>query len=138
MVRWKYRMAIGSRWLAIRRAARSRCNRRSPARAPHKHLLNTTRPVRPPPATAMPNAELLYLLQGDPAELAETLAGMRPADIAEALRDLVPAAAAKVVAVMPFDLAVQVFDEPELDGRYAIIQSMEPGAAAALIEAMSA
>jgi magnesium transporter len=86
----------------------------------------------------MPNAELLYLLQGDPAELAETLAGMRPADIADALHDLVPAAAAKVVAVMPFDLAVQVFDEPELDGRYAIIQSMEPGAAAALIEAMSA
>ena len=85
----------------------------------------------------MPNAELLYLLQGDPSELAETLAGMRPADIADALRDLVPAAAAKVVAVMPFDLAVQVFDEPELEGRYAIIQSMEPGAAAALIEAMS-
>ncbi|HEV8446543.1 MAG TPA: magnesium transporter [Gemmatimonadaceae bacterium] len=86
----------------------------------------------------MPNAELLYLLQGDPAELAETLAGMRPADIAEALRDLIPAAAAQVVAAMPFDLAVQVFDEPELEGRYAIIQSMEPGAAAALIEAMSA
>jgi len=86
----------------------------------------------------MPNAELLYLLQGDPAELAETLAGMRPADIAEALRELPPAAAATVVAVLPFDLAVQVFDEPELDVRYGIIQSMEPGAAAALIEAMSA
>jgi magnesium transporter len=86
----------------------------------------------------MPNAELLYLLQGDPAELAETLAGMRPADIAEALRDLPPAAAAKVVAVMPFDLAVQVFDEPELEVRYGIIQSMEPGPAAALIAAMSA
>jgi magnesium transporter len=86
----------------------------------------------------MPNAELLYLLQGDPAELAETLAGMRPADIAEGLRDLPPAGAAKVVAVMPFDLAVQVFDEPELEHRYEIIQSMEPAAAAALIEAMSA
>ena len=85
----------------------------------------------------MPNAELLYLLQGDPAELAETLAGMRPADIAEALGELPPAGAAKVVAVMPFDLAVQVFDEPELEGRFGIIQSMEPGAAAALIEGMS-
>ncbi len=85
----------------------------------------------------MPNAELLYLLQGDPAELAETLAGMRPADLAEALGELPPAGAAQVVAVMPFDLAVQVFDEPELEGRYGIIQSMEPGAAAALIEAMS-
>ena len=85
----------------------------------------------------MPNAELLYLLQGDPAELAETLAGMRPADIAEALGELPPAGAAQVVAVMPFDLAVQVFDEPELEGRFEIIQSMEPGAAAALIEGMS-
>jgi magnesium transporter len=85
----------------------------------------------------MPNAELLYLLQGDPAELAQTLAGMRPADIAEALGELPPAGAAQVVAVMPFDLAVQVFDEPELEGRFGIIQSMEPGAAAALIEGMS-
>jgi magnesium transporter len=85
----------------------------------------------------MPNAELLYLLQGDPAELAQTLAGMRPADIAEALGELPPAGAAQVVAVMPFDLAVQVFDEPELEGRFGIIQSMEPGVAAALIEAMS-
>jgi len=86
----------------------------------------------------MSNAELLYLLQGDPAELAETLAGMRPADIAESLRDLAPAGAARVLAAVPFDLAVQVFDEPELEGRYEIIQAMEPGAAAALVDAMSA
>jgi magnesium transporter len=86
----------------------------------------------------MPNAELLYLLHGDPAELAETLAGMRSADIAESLHDLPPAGAAKVMAVLPFDLAVQVFDEPELERRYEIIRAMEPGAAAALIEAMSA
>lgn len=86
----------------------------------------------------MPDAELLYLLQGDPAELAETLAGMRPADIAEALHELPPAGAAKVVAVMPFDLAVQVLDEPELEHRYDIIQSMDAAIAAALVEAMSA
>jgi magnesium transporter len=86
----------------------------------------------------MPNAELLYLLHGDPAELAETLAGMRPADIAESLHDLPPAGAAKVMAVLPFDLAVQVFDDPELERRYEIVQAMDPGAAAALIEAMSA
>ena len=86
----------------------------------------------------MPHAELLYLLQGDPAELAETLKGMRPADIAELLGQLPPAGAAKVMAVLPFDLAVRVFDEPELEGRYAIMQAMEAGAAAALIEAMSA
>ena len=85
-----------------------------------------------------PNAELLYLLHGDPTELAEALEGMRPADIAEALAQLPPAGAAKVLAALPFDLAVQVFDEPELDRRYQILQTMEPGAAAALVEAMSA
>ncbi|MGE5099999.1 MAG: magnesium transporter [Deltaproteobacteria bacterium] len=88
----------------------------------------------------MPNTapELLYLLHGDPAELAETLAGMRAADIAEALRDLPASGAAKVMAALPFDLAVQVFDEPELERRYEIVQRMETDAATALIEAMSA
>ncbi|MFI5228205.1 MAG: magnesium transporter [Gemmatimonadales bacterium] len=87
------------------------------------------------PSTA---PELLYLLHGDPAELAETLAGMRAADIAEALHDLPPTGAAKVMAALPFDLAVQVFDEPELDRRYEIVERMEPNAAVALVEAMSA
>lgn len=82
--------------------------------------------------------ELLYLVHGDPAELAETLAGMRAADVAESLRTLPAPAAAKVMAVLPFDLAVQVFDEPELDHRYAIVREMEPSSAAALVEAMSA
>ena len=86
----------------------------------------------------MPAPELLYLLQGDPAELAETLAGMRSADVAEALRDLPASGAAKVLAALPFDLAVQVFDEPELERRYEMVQRMDADAAAALIEAMSA
>src|SRR5256885_10699780 len=88
--------------------------------------------------TAMP-PELLYLLHGDPTELAEALAGMRAADVAEALRELGPDAGAKVMAALPFDLAVQVFDEPELDRqRAAIVKCMPPQAAAALAEAMSA
>jgi len=88
--------------------------------------------------TAAP-PELLYLLHGDPSELAEALAGMRAADVADALRDLGPEAGAKVMAALPFDLAVQVFDEPELDRhRGAIIQRMGPDEAAALAEAMSA
>src|SRR3954468_22379026 len=86
----------------------------------------------------MPAPELLYLLHGDPAELTETLVGMRVADIAEALRNLPPGGAAKVFAALPFDLAVQVFDEPELDHRYEILQRMETEAAVALVEAMSA
>jgi len=88
--------------------------------------------------TAMP-PELLYLLHGDPTELAEALAGMRAADVAEALRELGPDAGAKVTAALPFDLAVQVFDEPELDRHRApIVKCMPPQAAAALAEAMSA
>ena len=83
--------------------------------------------------------ELLYLLHGDPSELAEALAGMRAADVAEALRELGSEAGAKVMAALPFDLAVQVFDEPELDRhRAAIVRRMAPEAAAALAEAMSA
>src|SRR5919205_2452168 len=83
--------------------------------------------------------ELLYLLHGDPTDLAEALAGMRAADIAEALRELNPDAAAKVMAALPFDLAVQVFDEPELEHyRCEIVSHMDEQAAATLIDAMSA
>ena len=83
--------------------------------------------------------ELLYLLHGDPVELAEALTGMRAADIAEALVDLPPDAAAKVMAALPFDLAVQVFDEPELEGhRCEVVARMGEAQAVMLIEAMSA
>ncbi|MBX6331327.1 MAG: magnesium transporter [Gemmatimonadaceae bacterium] len=91
----------------------------------------------PPPPGSAP--ELLYLLHGDPSDLAEALAGMRAVDIAEALTELPPSSAAKVMAALPFDLAVQVFDEPELDRyRYEIIKQMDEAAVGPLIEAMSA
>lgn len=68
------------------------------------------------PNTRAPlSAELLYLLHGDPAELSEACAGLRAADIAEPLRDLAPEVAAKVMAALPFDMAVEVFDDPELE-----------------------
>ncbi len=89
-----------------------------------------------PPEPRSP--ELLYLLHGEPQELAAALAGMRAADVAEALRALPPDAGAKVLASMPFDLAVQVLDEPELTyERVEIVRRMGEGPAAALIEAMS-
>ena len=82
--------------------------------------------------------ELLYLLHGDPGDLAEALAGMRAADIADALRRLPPEAGAKVMAALPFDLAVEVFDEPELsDERCGIIRCMPPDAVGPLVDAMS-
>lgn len=89
--------------------------------------------------TTKPTPELLYLLCGDPVELAAVLSSMQPPDVAEALRELEPAAAAKVMAALPFDLAVQIFDEPELVGnRAAIIAKMPDRDAADLVDAMSA
>lgn len=82
--------------------------------------------------------ELLYLLSGDPAELAEMLSQMRPVDVAEALSRLHPDAAAKLIKALPFDLVVQVFDEPELEGRAEIFQKIDAASAAPLLEAMSA
>jgi magnesium transporter len=82
--------------------------------------------------------ELLYLLHHDPSDLADALVGMRAADVAEALRDLPPEAAAKVMAALPFDLAVQVFDEPELAHQRAdIVRHMDEQQAVQLIDAMS-
>jgi len=90
-----------------------------------------------PPTLRTP--ELLYLLHGDPQELAVALADARAADVAEALRSLPPDAGAKVLAALPFDLAVQVLDSPELTyERAEIVRRMGEGEAAALIEAMSA
>ena len=89
--------------------------------------------------TIKPTPELLYLLCGDPVELSAVLAGMQPPDIAEALRELEPEAAAKVLAALPFDLAVQIFDEPELvQHRAAIVAKMSDRDAADLVDAMSA
>ena len=89
--------------------------------------------------TVKPTPELLYLLCGDPVELAAVLAGMQPPDVAEALRELEPAAAARVMGAIPFDLAVQIFDEPELVGnRASIIARMSDRDAADLVDAMSA
>jgi len=88
---------------------------------------------------APPTPELLYLLHGDPEDLAEALAGLRAADIAEQLRRLRPDAGAKVLSALPFELAVQVFDQPELsDQRCALVQQVDRELAGRLVEAMSA
>jgi magnesium transporter len=63
---------------------------------------------------------------------------MRPVDVAEALSRLHPDAAAQLIKALPFDLVVQVFDEPELEGRAEIFQKIDAASAAPLLEAMSA
>ena len=83
--------------------------------------------------------ELLYLLHGEPADLAQAARNFRSADIAEALIQLPPESAAKVLNSLPFDLTVQIVDEPELaHHRAEIIRHVDDGLAAEVIEAMSA
>ena len=82
--------------------------------------------------------ELLYLLAHDSAELTEMLSQMHSADVAEALNRLEPVAATAVLAALPFDLIVRVFDEPELENRAALVARLDAKRAAPIIEAMAA
>jgi Mg/Co/Ni transporter MgtE len=94
-----------------------------------------TKTKRKPPALT---PELLYLLLGDPSDFEAATAGVRAADLAEALVKLSPDAGAKVIAALPFDMAVQVLDEPELALRRCdIIQHVPQASVAPLIDAMS-
>jgi len=81
--------------------------------------------------------ELLYLLAGDPIEFAEAIAGLRSVDLAELLRDVRPEAAAVVLCALPFDVALAVFNEPELENRHAILRHIDDATTAQLIDAMS-
>jgi magnesium transporter len=91
----------------------------------------TSRPTPPP-------GELLYLLAGDDEDFLSTCASLLPADIADGLNELPREAAAKVVAALPFHLAVETFDEPSLEGRDEIVELLSDGVAIPLIQAMSA
>ncbi len=84
-----------------------------------------------------PSPELLYLLAGDEEDLLAACENLRPADVAEALNKLPVEAAARVVSALPFDLAVQLLDEPELDRRGDIFELLEERRAVPLIEALS-
>lgn len=85
-----------------------------------------------------PTPEMLHLLVGDPDELSEFLATMRAADVADAINVLPHEAGARVLTALPFDLAVQVFDQPELEHKGQIFAHLKDDVAAPLIEAMSA
>lgn len=93
----------------------------------------------PSPDVERPTPELLYLLAADPEDFHEVVAGLQPADIAECLKVLPPPAAARVLAALPFETSVLVFDEPELElQRAGIIARLGDDEVRPLIEAMSA
>jgi magnesium transporter len=90
------------------------------------------------PATSiLPPPTFRALADGDPAELARAVAPMRAADLAEELDRLPPESAARVLAALPFDLAVQLFDEPEFTRRRHVLECMPVEKAVPLLEAMS-
>ncbi len=90
-----------------------------------------------PTLPAPPSPELLYLLAGDEEDLLAACENLLPADVAEALNKLPVEAAARVVSALPFDLAVQLLDEPELDRRGDIFELLDERRAIPLIEALS-
>ncbi|MGH7498644.1 MAG: magnesium transporter [Gemmatimonadales bacterium] len=90
-----------------------------------------------PTLPAPPTPELLYLLAGDEEDLLAACENLRPADVAEALNKLPVEAAARVVSALPFDLAVQLLDEPELDRRGDIFELLDERRAIPLVEALS-
>jgi magnesium transporter len=84
-----------------------------------------------------PTAQKLYEAASNPAELEQLVAPLRAADVAEFLNQLSPQRASKVLANLPFDVAVDVLNEPELDRRQGIVQQMNRGVAGALLSAMA-
>jgi magnesium transporter len=91
-------------------------------------------PSAPPELTP----ELLYLLSGDADDFAAAIADMRAVDLAEALNHLPADAAARVVSAVPFELIVQLFDEPELEKRGEIFEQLQVPVAAPLVDALAA
>jgi magnesium transporter len=77
------------------------------------------------------------LLAGDEEDLLAACENLRPADVAEALNQLPVEAAARVVSALPFELAVQLLDEPELGRRGDIFELLDARRAVPLIEALS-
>jgi magnesium transporter len=72
------------------------------------------------------------------AQVAHTLETVYDADVAEALNAIDHAAAARVLAALPFDLAVRALNQPELDHRAHLFEHLPIDKAVTLLTAMSA
>jgi len=81
--------------------------------------------------------ELLYLLSGDEDDFIAACAEYRAVEIAEALNGLPLEAAARVVTALPFQLAVQLLDEPELERRGELFEGLDEKVTTPLVEALS-
>lgn len=91
-------------------------------------------PSRPTP----PPGEFLYLLAADQDDFVAACADLLPADIAESINDLPLEAAIKVLAALPFHVAVQVLDEALLERRGELLERLPDEVTIPLIQALSA
>jgi len=76
--------------------------------------------------------------QYEARQVARALETAHDADVAEALNAIDHAAAARVLAALPFDLAVRAVNQPELDHRAHLFEHLPTEKAVALLTAMSA
>ncbi|HXY89565.1 MAG TPA: magnesium transporter [Xanthobacteraceae bacterium] len=75
----------------------------------------------------------------DPAQLAAELARKKyPADLVEALNGLAQDEAAAVLAHLPFDRIIEIFDEPELNDPAGLIRALPEQQAKVLLSGLSA
>jgi magnesium transporter len=74
----------------------------------------------------------------DPALLAEALTSQHAADVVEVLNEQPPELVCRLVARLPFDLAVEVLDHPKLDALAELMEGLPVEQALAFLPAMSA
>lgn len=74
----------------------------------------------------------------DPLLLATALAQQHVADVVEALNEQPPQIASRVLTHLPFDLAVEALDHPNLEATAALMQGLPAEQALAFLGAMSA
>jgi magnesium transporter len=74
----------------------------------------------------------------DPALFAAALTQQHVADVVEVLNEQPPQTASQVLAQLPFDLAVEVLDHPNLEAQAALLQRLPAGQASTFLPAMSA
>ena len=70
--------------------------------------------------------------------IGEVVSELQPADLADLLNQLTRQEAASVLAMLPVPRAVEVFDQPTLRRRSAILEKLDPGRAAQVLEGLSA
>src|SRR5947208_2848473 len=134
----------GDRRLDRRRRARARLRRHHPRALRRSHRRG--RPARALSARVRDSLprERRRRRSVNPGEsmdavgLASTLERVHDADVAEALNAIDPPAAARVLAALPFELAVRALNQPELDHRARLFEHLPIDRAVALMGAVSA